>query len=118
MESRWQALAKTAAEQLLTDLLGGANRFAPDESSDRETKHNVRRLPAELAGETAAERAFLVYMMARDWFLNPGGESVWGLAGNGSGELHVVLYFDVLRKALRMGRDAKPGLDAFQGYVR
>lgn len=116
MDSRWQAVAKTAAELLFTDLLGGATRFVPDESFERGAKHDVRRLPAELAGE-AAERAFLVYMMARGWFLNAEGESVWGLAESGSGEHHVVLYFDVLRKALRMSSDTKGVRGAFQDRV-
>lgn len=115
MEGDLQSLAKSAAEQLLTALWGGEARFVPDDS-ERNPTHDVRRLPAALAGEEA-ERAFLVYMMARRWFLNADGEGVWGLAGSGSDEPHVVLYFDVLRKALHMNGGGKPGKGAFQDHV-
>jgi hypothetical protein len=69
-----------------------------------------------LAGQEA-ERAFLDYMMSHIWFLNADGESVWGVSESGSGERHVVLYFDVLRQALHTGQEKKLVETTYQNHV-
>jgi hypothetical protein len=101
---------------LLTAVLGGAARFEPDEDPQSGEKHDVRRLPKDLAGQEA-ERAFLDYMMSHIWFLNADGESVWGVSESGSGERHVVLYFDVLRQALHTGQEKKLVETTYQNHV-
>jgi hypothetical protein len=122
-KGRWRLMgadlqdsAKTLAEQLTTDLNGGACRFPPDSSIGAGTGHDVRCLPPGLGDEKTA-RAFLVYMMARSWFLNADGDSVWQLVAANSPAPNVVLYFDVLRMALGMSNESQSSHSPLQDHV-
>jgi len=62
-----QQEAKAFAESLLSGLMGGDAANVPDVSD-----HRTENPPA-------FRRAFVLYLMTREWFLNPGGEPLWSI---------------------------------------
>lgn len=98
-----QEVVEKATEDLYTALEGGDSGYKKAEPNVGEEGQDAHYLPQSISGKETERQAFLVYLMSFAWFLNANERRTWAIKGEGGGK-EVVLFFDEIRKALRMGR--------------